>query len=150
MQGGAGVLRFRLSDLQLDSPRETCFHHTRSMRCRLTRGSRGPAGIPADFEDGDRYQVFVHSSTTFAKLRPAVQPRAAVPTGLVVATTSICFQPPGLSQHVAYLGEEVFFLRRRERYRGILGGDAYDGAVESIESFLIDDGRNFAGEPSGA
>src|ERR1700675_2139656 len=87
---------------------------------------------------------------TFAELRSAGQPKAALPTWPVMATTSICFQPACFPQHVAYLGQEVFLLRRRERHGRILGGDTHDGAVEIVESFFIDDGSDFAGEPSGA
>ena len=63
---------------------------------------------------------------------------------------SVCFQPPGFAQHIAYFGQEVLLLRRRERYRRILGGDAHDGAVEMVESVFINDGSNFAGQASGA
>jgi hypothetical protein len=158
MQDGTGVLRFRLSHLQLDSAESMGMptadaKHVFIIREALDVGRLEPAAGQQEFrltvEDGDGYQIFVHPLPLPSCARLDSRKRLS-PRGLLWLQNSICFQPPRLSQHVAYLGQEVFFLRRRERYGGILGGDAHDGAVEIGEGFFIDDGRDFAGKTSRA
>src|SRR5580704_15223247 len=63
---------------------------------------------------------------------------------------SICFQAAGFADYVAYLGQVVFFLRRREWDCRVQTRDANDGAVEVVEGFFVDDGGDLSGEAPGA
>src|SRR5205085_11235433 len=66
-----------------------------------------------------------------------------------VCDSSIRLQSPCLAHNVAHLWQKVFFLRRREGHRRVERSDADDRAVEIVESFFVDDGRDFSGQTPG-
>src|SRR5262249_30148295 len=58
-------------------------------------------------------------------------------------------QPPRLSYHILYLGQEEMLERRRERDRRIEPRDANDRSVKILKGFFVDDGGDLAGKTTG-
>src|SRR6202035_3428518 len=68
---------------------------------------------------------------------------------LLIRYSLIRFQPARFSHDITDLGQKIFFLRRRERHRGILRRDADYGTVQVVEYLFVNDRRDLASDAAG-
>src|SRR5579864_8478946 len=82
-----------------------------------------------------------------ARISPPKEYRAT--HRLQVTNQSVRVQPARLFDNIPQLRQKAFLLWRREWDRRVQSGDADDRRVQIVESFLINDGRDFSCDASG-